>query len=189
MKSIVFAGLAIALSGCTAPGQDGTSVRAMRVTATEAVSAPAASPLTGAQLAWMRARITTTATNPVIPRPPEEGDGPMQYKGRAFAPSMATAVESQGRTGTPEALIAEVVKPAVRAWAADAVLANAYQYPFRGYYNGDVPLSWRESEAVILKVFGWPLAYTSKSRLETLLVYVAEDKTLVVRVQAGLSEL
>ncbi|MNT68405.1 hypothetical protein D3C72_2066370 [compost metagenome] len=79
--------------------------------------------------------------------------------------------------------------PAVRAWAADAVLAKEYRYPFRGYYSGDVPLSWRENERVILKVFGWPLAYTSKSRLETLLVYVAEDKTLVVRLRAGARDL
>lgn len=185
MKSMLSWCLAAALTGCASAGRDGALPQAFKVADAGGAAAVAFAPLTEAQQAWMRAQITTTATNPAIPRPKDEAGGPLMLNGRPFDPALARAVESDGHAGTPEALIAGVVLPTVRSWAGDAVLANEYRFPFRGYYNGEVPISWRENEQVILKVFGWPLAYTSKSKLETLLVYVSKDKTLVVRVQRG----
>jgi hypothetical protein len=136
----------------------------------------------------MRAALTTTARNPLIPAPTNEpGDTSpaMLLAGSPFDPATARAAEGPGHTGPNDELLATVVRPMATAWASDAQLGRAYRFRLLCSWDGVPPATWLKDEATILQVFGWPMAYHSASKRETLLVYVRPDKTLAVRLSTG----
>lgn len=79
--------------------------------------------------------------------------------------------------GNNEQYVETTIRPIVRAWAADAALETSYMTsPMAGpgvdpYPNPTPGPEAYATEAGILKLVGWPLVYTSASRLEVMYVY------------------
>ncbi len=74
------------------------------------------------------------------------------------------------QAGMEASYVEQTIRPVVRDWAVDGVLYTAYvSLPPR--FGNSPPRPTMDTEADILKVKGWPLAYLSKSRREVLFFF------------------